>query len=74
MSKDKMCSGGPCKDADGPSSYDSKHGFGGAGGSPVKFLKREGGLEDGRIKAGFYMQVETTEEPPVHKGPQSNFD
>lgn len=46
-----------------------KRGTGGAGGSPCKYRKREGGLEDKRIIHGDYCK-----EPPIHKGPQSNYD
>ena len=49
MAKEKMCPGGPCEDAD---IYVEKRGTGGAGGSPVKFRKREGGLEDKRVVHG----------------------
>lgn len=58
------------------SEFAHKRGTGGAGGSPCKFRKREGGLEDGRVVHGMDMKCcpEETEEPAVHKGPQSNFD
>ena len=55
MSKEKMCAGGPCEFAEmtGPNGgYEHKRGSGGAGGSPVKFRKREGGLEDKRVVHG----------------------
>jgi len=56
MAKEKMCEGGPCDAAEmtGPRMHTSPHkrGTGGAGGSPVKFRKREGGLEDKRVVHG----------------------
>jgi len=53
MAKEKMCDGGPCEFADiDPRNFDHKRGSGGAGGSPVKFRKREGGLEDKRVVHG----------------------
>lgn len=76
MSKDKMCPGGPCEDAEmtGPNgAYQHPKGTGGAGGSPCKFRKREGTLNDGRIVHGMNMK-DCCETAPVHKGPQSNFD
>ena len=48
--KEKMCAGGPCKDADGPVNYKHESGTGGAGGSPVKYIKREGSLENKNMK------------------------
>ena len=49
--------------------YKHKKGTGGMGGSPVKFRKREGTLEDGRVIHG-----ECCKEPKIDKGPQSNYD
>ena len=56
MAKETMCPGGPCADADGPASYEHKSGTGGAGGSPCKFRKREGTLDDKRIITGKHCQ------------------
>jgi hypothetical protein len=59
MSKEKMCAGGPCKDADIyiPSDYNHPKATGGAGGSPCKFRKREGTLDDKRIITGKHCQA-----------------
>lgn len=46
-----------------------KRGTGGAGGSPVKFRKREGDLEDGRVIHGEYCK-----KSEVHKSQEENFD
>lgn len=40
-----------------PNDYEHKSGTGGAGGSPCKFRKREGTLDDNRIITGKHCQA-----------------
>lgn len=69
----KMCPGGPCEDADGPVVYDHPRGTGGMGGSPCKFRKREGGLEDRRVIHGENCKS-CMDSEVAEKGRKENFD